>query len=155
LKNDARDKTDEGEGLADAHQQFGAVVVRGGPRASQLSIENCRSSDAQESGGHEQSRIETMQEQQRRDARHKEERDCGPNDCRADLIGFEPMNGKRLRNENDRREQAESKDDQCQSANDRVPFLKKRKVHERVRLKQAADQRYGHEENAAEKQCVE
>ena len=58
LQDDVGDKAYEGERLPDPHQQFGPIVIRCGPRASVLRVEDGSARDAQETSRHQPPRIQ-------------------------------------------------------------------------------------------------
>src|ERR1700690_4429939 len=101
LQHDAADKSDESKCLADAGQQFGTVEVLGCPRAAVLRIQPGSKGSTGESDGEKKTGIKFMQQQKRSHESEGNKWNSAPDDGRSNLVGFEPADGQRLRNQND------------------------------------------------------
>src|SRR6266566_8134944 len=101
LQHDAADKSDESKRLPEAGEQLGAVEVLGRPRAAVLRIQPSSKGSTSKADGQEETGIEFAPQQERGREREGNKWDSAPDDRRSNLVGFEPADGQRLRDQND------------------------------------------------------
>src|SRR6267143_4414649 len=108
LQHDAADKSDESKRLPDAGEQLGAVEVLGRPRADVLRSQPGSKGSTGKADGEEETRIKFAQQQKRSREREGNKRDSAPDNRWSNLVGFEPADGQRLRDQNDGRAKGEA-----------------------------------------------
>src|SRR5882762_2370750 len=133
LQHDAADKSDESKRLPDAGEQLGAIEVLGRPRAAVLRIQPGSKGSTSKADGQEKTRIKFMQQQKRSREREGDQWDSAPDDRRSNLVGFEPADGQRLRDQNNGRAKGEAEPEEQGSEQDGVPLQQIRQRYQRIR----------------------
>jgi len=105
-------ESDKRKRLPNAHEQLGAVVVRGSPRAGDVCIQVAGKSHERKTGSQKQARVKVSQQNECGDKRDQQQRNCAPDHRRPDLIGFKPVDCQRLWDQDDRCYQTKAKQKQ-------------------------------------------
>src|SRR6266404_6330362 len=122
LQHDAADESDESKGLPDAGEQLGAIEVLGRPRAAVLRIQPGRKGSTGKADGEEETGIKFAQQQKCSRQREGNKWDSAPDDGRSDLFGFEPADGQRLWNQDNRGTEGEAEPEEQFSNQRGVPL---------------------------------
>ena len=125
------------------------------PRASELCIQNHGGGHACKTSGQQQARTQPLQQKHGGDERDQQLRERGPEYGRPDLIGFETMNRERLRNQNDRSQQAETEEHEQEPENLCIPLPQIRQINKRIGHAQPPHQRAQQKNRGASNQSVE
>src|SRR5713226_3842405 len=132
LQHDAADKSDESKRLPDAGEQLGAVEVLGCPRAAVLRIQPGSKGSTGKADGQEETGIKFAQQQKRSREREGNKWDSAPDDRRSNLVGFEPADGQRLRDQNNGCAKREAKPEQQASQQYGIPLQQIRQCYQRI-----------------------
>src|SRR5260370_42215289 len=132
LQHDAADKSDESKRVAGSGEQLGAVEVLGRPRTGVLRIQPGSKGSTGKADGKEKTGIKFTQQQKRSREREGNKWDSAPDDRRSNLVGFEPADGQRLRDQNDGRAQGEAEPEEQASQEHGVPLQQIRQRHQRI-----------------------
>src|SRR4029077_2928433 len=133
LQHDAADKSDESKRLPDAGEQLGAIEVLGRPHAAVLRIQPGSKGSTGKAAGEEETGVELAQQQECSRERERNKWDSAPDDRGPNLFRFEPADGQRLRDQNDRRAKGEAEPEEQGSQQHGVPLQQIRQRHQRIR----------------------
>src|SRR5882762_9528439 len=141
LQHNAANKPDKCKSLSGAGEQLGAVEVLGCPRAAVLRIQPGSKSSTSKADGEEETGIKFAQQQKRSSEREGNKWNSAPDDRRSNLIGFEPADGQRLRDQNDGCAKGEAEPEEQASQEHGVPLQQVRHRHQRIGTAQPPNQR--------------
>src|SRR6266478_3950115 len=132
LQHDAADKSDESKRLPDTGKQLGAVEVLGRPRTAVLRIQPGGKGSTSKADGQEETGIKLAQQKKRSRERERNKWESAPDDRRSNLVGFEPADGQRLRDQNNGCAKGKAEPEEQDSQQHGVPLQQIRQCHERI-----------------------